>query len=269
MNYFLYHIPGPAKTVVEESMLIDLNLLDSIGDCSYAAGGVTKGPGGQGGMLFAAYVKGEAPPDPKLIRYIPNDQIWTKCAKGALWIGYWKTKKPSEQDLFRRQNGYRGHGVRLADGNEWVIPALYLASGVSAVPCSILRNEDGVMISEPLEKYRKVVDLAYKFFSYSCGTGDIPYVEALELSEMVLSMNYMVGMWELRVLNLFTSDNLLQCGLAVIDMPERLKYLEKLEEATKNEVPFDTAGWQSTDSGVKEDYKVTDQHSLTSGSSEE
>jgi len=180
----------------------------------------TAGPGGKECVLFAA-----ADIDVKLLYFKPNEQSWKESINGKYWLGFYKDSPPTEKTL-RRKKQLAGHEVELADGNKWLVPVARIITGGSKLPQTLIFGKDGEVVAEAIPKYAqfsaKVEKLWEDFRSEFDGEKKQPKLtskEQIEVAVEALGFNYRVGMEEVNLLKLFTTENFSEVLTAIIDIP--------------------------------------------------
>ena len=116
------------------------------------------GPDGSAGLLVALLPSHMKATDDKgvfQVRIKLDEQTWVKRNKGEneFWIGFCKDAIPGPHDL-RRPFQVGGHPVKLADGNDWLVPVVRTAAdGSSTFPKAIGIDEEGALSQIVLPRY--------------------------------------------------------------------------------------------------------------------
>lgn len=165
------------------------------------------------------------------IGFYPKLQEWSEVAGGAYWIGYYRDAKPGPDDLGRAEQ-YGGHAVRLADGNEWLVPIVRLAGGDTGLPKAVKWGKDGALIQTVLPQYAELCihgeELAEQVLENGVIDGDIDYLASLCVS--ALALNYRISKWETSALSLFTTPIIQSVLEAMIDVPTALYWMSQLKK---------------------------------------
>jgi hypothetical protein len=183
-----------------------------------------KGPGGVSGVTFAMRARQEN----QNIIYQEESQEWRAMemagdaespdGKGTkLWVGWWKHAPPRPADLERRET-LKGAKVKLADGNEWIVPVLRewpVKDGDPPAPegedapqlqCSLpqmlLRTKAGWVLGDVQAKYQTLWDhhcdaCANLFTPDADGVVSMDFDQLLDHCVELLAVNYVVGFDEL------------------------------------------------------------------------
>lgn len=228
MSDFIYAIEN-VKTVTARQ-LEDAGLAGIFGKVEISQRYSTAGPGGEC-VLFAS-----ADIDVKLLHFSirspkdkPDEQTWKKGINGKYHIGFYNGSPPTER-ILQRKKQLAGHEVELADGNKWLVPVARIITGKSALPQSLILGKNGEVFTEALPKYTqfssKVEKLWEDFSSEIEGEKKQPkltFKEQLQLAVEALAFNYRVGMDEVNILKLFTTQNFGEVLAAIIDIPTLMK----------------------------------------------
>lgn len=180
---------------------------------------VEGGPGGVPGLLIAA--KAEA------IRYLPDEQVWEQINE-SLHVGYEKSDKPTPADLERREQ-LGGKRLKMADGNEWMVPRLRLWAGefgwVTALPSRMKRKGGEWVAGDVLPEHAESESLGTKLLDRMIeaheqsglpdATVGMSYADAADYVSRVLAINYRVGPDELSLLGALPMDHRLAGALRI------------------------------------------------------
>lgn len=204
-----------------------------------------RGPNDQPGALAAA----DTGPRGKQARslYMPDEQTWVRAPGADWWLGYWNDRPPCPEDL-ERARLKPGHKVALADGNKWTLPVARALSGRPAVPQVVRVNDGGAKVLDVVAADRALWERALAFWdewqaladtaeqqsdidSYTWvgrkdGVVVISIDNCFDAAVELLAINYRVGEAEISALELLTTDNMIECLLALVDWPS-LEALEK------------------------------------------
>ncbi|HET6441947.1 MAG TPA: hypothetical protein VFH53_06170 [Phycisphaerae bacterium] len=237
MGAILYFIPGVTSAPIE---LVEKRGIVGIFDQGKApafAGPIT-GPDGLSGMLVSTDVEG--------LRYSKASQTWVKATRGDFWIGYWTVLPPGPADLARKEM-YFGHAVRLADGNDWIIPIARSFARGSSLPMSMSLSPDGKWVGAPAPEYRALCEAAAEFadeilahvapaddddapetFSFT-----VPY--ECDRAVEALAVNYRLDRDEVAALALLRQTTADEIMRALIDWPFVMATVKKnLQSASSN-----------------------------------
>jgi len=75
------------------------------------------GPGGKPGMLGGWCVHAETP------TFNPAKQEWRRAPSENFWVGQWRDRPLTPEDIVRQNVGAVCYSVPLEDGQKWLIPA--------------------------------------------------------------------------------------------------------------------------------------------------
>lgn len=181
---------------------------------------------------------------------MPN-QTWRRLPKRALWVGYWNKAKPTPDDLLRSPY-LPGHSVKLADGQDWIIPLVRRFDTVelvttSSLPTYMEQDDDGNWHRGPvLETHAHLWDatqpiadalLAEYVHKQPPRVNDADIFTAIEA---LLGANYVVSGGELSAMRALTSEaNTHAAVMAACDWPSFMAWDEEIK---KNEPPQPPAG---------------------------
>jgi len=195
------------------------------------------GPSGSSGVLFCTNTAGQPP---HRFGYLPEFQRWQKvCNQPELWIGADKEHRPGPVDLARGQL-LDGHPVKLADGNEYIVPYVRSPAERTALPEDMYRNAEGEFVMELQPEYQEVWEATAPVWNMLYPEdeepGVLPYGDILTHCLRFLGLNYRYGDREQAVLRLvnkrnYTWERIFQ---AAVDVPF---LLDHARAAKKNESP--------------------------------
>lgn len=228
MNGFLYYIPGQPEATPES-----VGLEATFAGASVPSGEVT-GSGGPDGNHGKVYALGDT-----VCGYYPDTQEWRKC--GAFWLGWYRDETPGPQVLERNEL-IGGHRVKLCDGNEWLVPVARSFPNGTCLPERILIGPDGEWIKEIIPEYVAMSQKAEVIWKSAESTGEFTetFEESADMALMALSINYRIGRHEVGALELFTTQNLSDVLLALVDWPT-VEWLLK-EDSKKKELGSPPSG---------------------------
>lgn len=205
------------------------------------------GPGGNPGKLFGA---GRWLHDGTGLGYFPDRQTWVGPTTDGVWIGFANDAPPTPEEL-ARETQLRGHLVRLADGNNWLVPvARAFTDGrwTSSLPRKLAYDTatQTWTYDKPEMRFQPLWDIASKWMDYISQGGekddegnvetvvDVSVAEAAQLCSDVLSFNYCVGPLECSQLGLFNDSTVVELLNAVVDMPTLNAWLKKKDQRTQD-----------------------------------
>jgi len=175
--------------------------------------------------------------EPERFRYDAKTQEWTEKNQWGgqwLWVGVEVHARPTPQALARPRR-CQGKDMLLGDGHIWRVPILRYWTGDLGLPASVsLDAKSCEPVYRVLPEYRALGDRILAFYDI-LSRGETPTIEdTIRVCVDALSVNYRVGMAETKLLNLWTTENLLEVAMTVIDF-ERLVSLR--DDLKKNSSP--------------------------------
>jgi hypothetical protein len=214
---FVYFIPGENRPVIGWEDLpkrLHSVLQPSPISCKKTPNG-PKPPG----LLFSP-----VPSDPEGVEshtlYEPEKQFWED--HGEFWLGAYKNALPTPADLRRPGKPIEGHPVKLADGNEWLMPVV--GPYFSKLP-RVFRMRDGAPSLEVAERYRELSIESEEFAEFMANQGaSKPWVDVMTFVAKCLGLNYHVGLEEvaaLGILDTHVTDDALDCIIGTVDYREQ------------------------------------------------
>lgn len=205
-------------------------------------------PTGRPGVLIVD----EARLSPRIGRYKPSEQTWRTF--GNMAVGYYSDAKPTPSDLIRRE-ALPGRYVTLSDGNEWLIPQVYLWEddrAVKALPKFMDVDEHGEWVEgDVVAKYAPLVTRLTPFFDKWCesvkqavekGT-DFTLDYSIDHCTAVIATNYCVSPRELAILQAIEKDMTPALVLFIAcDLTTAIDYLtEAFSEKKSGELASDSS----------------------------
>jgi hypothetical protein len=206
------------------------------------------GPDGSTGTILADPSVGES-----ACRYLPDTQTWRQIPGSAAWIG--RTDEPITPGQLARAVQLNGHIVRLADGQDWMVPTARAHGQTDAGPrwCDILPaaselDEEGNWVrGQILPAYRRLWELAEAWhnaraewvtnYAEQTKEGEAPPPAAapavMEFDSLhsaaaeVLANNYRLGPVEVAWLGLLTEQHAAELLNALTDWPGALALMSK------------------------------------------
>ncbi len=184
-------------------------------------------PDGAGGPLAGKrglLIRDSYGEDPARFRYDGKSQEWIekKQWRGQwLWAGVETEARPTPQAL-ARPHRHQGKDMLLGDGHVWRVPVLRYYTGDIGLPASVaIDATTGAPIYRVLQEYRALGERILSFYN-TFARGETPTIaDTVSICADALSVNYRVGMAETALLNLWTTENMLEVSMTVIDF-ERL-----------------------------------------------
>lgn len=236
MGEFIYFFPDSRQRVLTKEAwqaLCKTQGLSHLSRTTPSCRECLSGPAGAPGLLVTANVHGAT----SIPRYAKDEQLWRKCSD-TLWIGVQRDAMPTPGDL-EQPMLIEGHPVELADGNVWRMPRAVIApGGQTGLEIVLTVNQDTGEDEEAVKPcYRRFGDLARKFWEafLNAEDGKVTFAmdDLLALSVEGLSHNYRVGMHELRMLGVLSSENVWRLCYAAIDGPRWETMAQDYVEAQK------------------------------------
>jgi len=168
--------------------------------------------------------------------YDPERQRWTKVQLGtgdeaarpqSIFLGYWLADRPQPMDLARREL-VDGHPVKLADGNEWLVPvARRWGNHLSPLPQRLAIGPNGQWVSEVLPQYQQLARDAQAYFELIFSAGpDRPYDQWLDVVCAALAVNYQLDRYVVSALGLLTTSVVHPVLEALVDTASLVAELE-------------------------------------------
>jgi len=256
MAGLLYFVPG--LNGPDLARLASIGLDPIVGRRAPSCRQTTEGPDGTAGVVLVAHAEADGAVEPRC-GYFPAEQTWARAVAGGYWIGYQTDAPPRPVDL-QRKTIVVGHAVRLEDDHDWIVPLARVFPQGSALPRRLILGPDGTVVEQPLERFAALSARASRVWDgwrktldemaiASGGQGGLvaegetldPLTaldEAYALAADALALNYRIGVEELNVLGLVTSENLTNLdgtGLldALVDLPTIMQLSQTLSK--KNE----------------------------------
>jgi len=210
---FLYAIEDSSK--IDAEKLKSLNLSRLVGATHR---GCAIGPGGSPATLISL--------DSENVKYKPDSQSWTKSLDGNYWIGYWSDNLPTPTEL-AKDVMLRGIDIELGDGNNWHIPTSRMMSGDTTLPQSIIYTGKSVAY-EILPEYLDYFNAGETICDYfTAPDSDLDEITALGIIYKSVMLNYQVGIDEINILQLISSDlmSVMLCAIIGKDISAKKKAL--------------------------------------------
>lgn len=174
------------------------------------------------------------------LAYRPDEQVWRPLPnKPDCYVGYWQAHKPTAAHL-ARSKFVDGEFVRLADGQEWLVPRVRMFAGDdgfrTALPTLIDVDDDGELVIAGVAAEQAHLDeigqrlLAGMFAAELELAPRLSVKEAVGIVAALLAVNYVVSTVELgkRMLGvLATDDSLMAACRAAVDYATAADWTEK------------------------------------------
>jgi len=206
MGSLLYFIPNVVWIIPDRAALLAAGLDGVLGGAAVSAA-PSEGPGAANGMFLAL---GSEP-----AVYRPAAQTWTLRQDGRAWLGFERTAPPGPDDLARPEQ-LPGHLVRLANGADWLVPAVRLCpDGRPGVPQTWFLEPGGV---------RKEVSPAFADLWADCGrlwAAELALEDAdrVRIVHRALGLNYRLATDEINALKLLNEAAIAGVIAALLDFP--------------------------------------------------
>ena len=200
---------GPAK-------LAEYGLADCVAGAEFMV--TDTGPENQAGVLCAW----RKPGDGCDLCYAPERQTWVPAVadghleKGRYWVGF-NDAEPAHPTQLQRAYAYRGHWVKLADNNLWLIPT------PNELPHDLIPLDDGGWKFEVQRKYHDhilQVDMWRQLFLQAGKDDEFDFESVAEFVLRALRLNYRITREVVGQLRLFTRQNVTPAMFAAAGMLE-------------------------------------------------
>lgn len=219
----LYFVPG-ASTLPD---LLAARFVDEAGKPRSSIARNSNGPGTEKRGLLASPFAGVA------CVFDPTAQRWDRF--GEYSIGARRDAKPSEfaREHVRAGVGRLGKPVRMADGNDWIVPIANPFVRTCSLPTYSKLAEDGVSWVRELTERHAALGETVGALAAQMRDGVLRGVEKISIDDdelrlvvaRALAVNYDVTIPELSALRVF-SDEAVQAAIAVVvDWDETLRAL--------------------------------------------
>ena len=239
MSSVLYFVPNRTAITLDDARGLGLGYaFEQKPDARKVIGA---GPDGQPGVVFADESRVER------LGYHKDDQTWMKIPGSDAWAGY-ETKSPPGPEGLARTKMLAGHFVKLADGNQWLVPiARSIEPGADSLvyhcplPRTIGLADDGSWSHDEVRPvYAELWSIAERWWDSvtQAGIGEVDgstdtvevafdFDGVVDAALLALSTNYRVGRTEAAMLALFDDRNVGDVLNAVIDWVVVLDWLKK------------------------------------------
>lgn len=170
------------------------------------------------------------------LRYEPNAQTW-KPIKGeddiAYWIGWYTDAKPGPMQL-ARQHGLGGRSVRLADGQEWIVPVVYLVNCECQLPRRYGIGDGGQTEALVAQEYRGLLEKADQIMDAisqwrDSNKTDLVVDVAMLADALIcgLGFNYRLGRAEVLALELLDDKAIARGAFAMVEFDKAFEAVQK------------------------------------------
>ena len=223
MGFFFYYIENVRSATGVDSETLRKHGLGCVFDTlGFTARGVSGGPNSGNGVIVS-YAPAAT------VGYYPKRQVWQKIHGAAAWVGYEPANMPTPEDL-ARESGVSGFFKTLGDGKEWLCPLARLASGTPDVPCAHKLDAGKWTRGDPLEKHKRLWQVASQFWDIVKPEIDRHLEENTESVKLdfdqehafavtALAANYRIQRTEASILCLFDDENVGEILRTLIDWP--------------------------------------------------
>lgn len=238
--YFTEQSPSPVSLEQVESWGLGYALSEKPSSCQIEGRSPT---GGRGWLFFDQKRLGDA-----FVGFNDALQNWRKIPNSDVWVGYDKARIPSPKSLMRDQP-MQGELVKLADGNQWLIPRLRIFAGAdgfqSALPVLVDLDENGQWVSggnaAGIDHFGPIADRLTSGMIDSLldeSIEPLTTIEMLDIAVALLQASYVVNKVEVAMLKLLTDDQLLmQIGRAAVDFDVAMEWAVKKNK--ESDLPAD------------------------------
>ena len=217
MAGFLYFVPG-RQTQVNAGDLAGLGLAHiATSQGGPESRGISNaGPDGGGGFLVVP-THPASPPS----MFQRAEQTWHRGPK--FWVGWLTASPPTPADLVR-DTVMGGTGVKLRDGNEWMIPRIHAVfpGRPTNLPRVFGADDSGDWAPKIAPEYEGVCERAHRWWRAFLRLDGESVTEAdlLDLAVDVLALNYRVSKAEVAAMGLIGDAELARIGRVIIDGDE-------------------------------------------------
>lgn len=170
-------------------------------------------------------------------RVVNGHQVWRAApkrgaAEAPYWVGYWKDRKPTEQNL-RRPKMLGGPSIEMRDGEKWMVPRLVqfndgsMTQGITysvRLPQVLDVDDDGELVTGRIDpRYQDLWDEGWRAHqsltmqAEAAGVASMTVNESIRFASRLLGWNYRVTAVEIAVLSLFDDALPIQIVCSAID----------------------------------------------------
>lgn len=176
--------------------------------------------------------------DASRLSYEPKEQAWQKARNGKYEIGIINADRPTEEQL-RRKRQLAGHYVELGDGGKWLVPVARIITGGSMLPATLILGSNGEVVTKEMPQYAQFSAKAEKLWEdfqienkLIEGELKTTIAERMLIAAEALAWNYHLGMDEVNMMGLLTTENLSKVLRAIIDVPTLEEVIKETKKKT-------------------------------------
>lgn len=170
-------------------------------------------------------------------RYKPAAQSWQKSNNGKFWLGVYNDDRPRPEELAVSVQ-LAGHWVKLEDGNKWLVPVARQIVGGSALPKSLVLGANGEVVEKQLPKYAGFWSRVEKLWNDFLVTNkmekdgkiQLTMAQRMQLAAEALGFNYRIGIDEINMLSMLTTQNMSKIEAAIIDIETAVLIMKELNK---------------------------------------
>jgi len=204
---------SPKRQTINRDQAIKLGLGYAMAEDGPTFVATQKGPDAAAGVIFT-FGQSDSLMNPDAI-------VWSRIPNTDLWLGYHPGgNRPGPADLARPET-IGGHMVKLADGNEWLVPVARAVNGTSPLPRKLAWDGSKWSAGEVQDRYRDLFGEACRIWDLliHCEEATVTISDEANLAAMALAVNYRLGPAEISALGLFDTKCHLDVILALVDWP--------------------------------------------------
>jgi hypothetical protein len=209
MRSILYFIPT-TNLVLSPELVRSAGLAYTLDASSATAVGLQNGPGGTAGVLVTAAGAAQSDGPPK---YDATCQRWVRGPGGRYHVGVRSDDRPGPYELARSRI-YGDAPIKLADGNEWIIPRCLgpVKDRPPTLPAMLDLAEDGeTILVRDHPDFAKLLERVRRYWDYwiqTPGAAEPDSRERVQLAVDLLALNYRVSIVEaVALLSLLSTDD--------------------------------------------------------------
>lgn len=153
----------------------------------------------------------------------------------SYWIG-WETAAPPTPADVQREKLVDGFPVRLADGNDWIIPVCGPLD--QRLPQSFHPAPGKKLTMRVLRQYQAIAAESEKWFSIvAAGGQEFRWTDAYAYACNLLAVNYRIGWHEAGFLGLITTETFVDVLMTSLGEPERRDQIAIQKKMTDAALP--------------------------------
>ena len=231
----IYYFPGAPGTSISDALMKEkvnaAGLGGVIGDATLFPAIVTdgNGPDGKGGLAVHVVLPKEHPGKVPNTGYYPDDQTWIHVEPRGYWLGLQKSSLPGPSDLQRNGHLLQDYEIKLGDGHQWAVMALY-PFNEGSIPRVGKQNANWEWEWQTHPRFDDLIKRYEKVFM----GGEDSMGGWADLAVDTLAVNYRVDKHLAMVLGLFEYEHCTRILEMGMDTPERRKY----DDAKKKDTPL-------------------------------